>query len=194
MEDFLINYGPGMAYLIMLLGSFVEGESIVLTISALSYRYDSISLPLLMLIAFLGSTCADQLLFFLGKHYGQKVFDRYPWLNDKAERVFEHLHKHSTLFIFSFRFIYGIRVASPIIIGAAKIPTRRFAILNVLAAAIWSAISCSAGYALGYFFADDIEDAFKMLGEYQKHAVFTIFAIICLWAAFKYWRYKRAQD
>jgi len=170
-EEWLQQYGAVAVYLIVFVGSFVEGESVILLGSALAYKYEQISLPTLMFLAFLGSLGADQLLFFIGRHYGPRIIERRETLKKASERVFYHLQKHSTLFILSFRFIYGIRVASSLIIGAAGIPVRKFAILNVIAAAIWSVLSCSAGYLIGYFFADHIADFISKLGKFQEYAV-----------------------
>jgi membrane protein DedA with SNARE-associated domain len=47
------------------------------------------------------------------------------------------------------RFVYGVRVAGPIIVGSSGLSPKRFAFWNVISAAIWSVISCSAGYLLG---------------------------------------------
>jgi membrane protein DedA with SNARE-associated domain len=190
-EEWLQAYGSMAVYLIVLIGSFVEGESVILTASALAYKYDQISLTTLMALAFMGSLCADQLSFFIGRKYGPRIIDRRQSWKDASTRVFYHLHKHGTLFILSFRFIYGIRVASPIIIGAAGVGVKRFAILNFIAAAVWSVISCSGGYLIGYFFADSIEDFIISLGRYQLYAILGIIVIAVLVGLFLHFRRKR---
>lgn len=188
MEAWLHEYGAHFVYFIVLIGSFVEGESVILTASALAYKYEQISLTTLMAVAFTGSLCADQLLFFVGRKYGPRLIETRPSLKEASTKVFYHLHKHSTLFILSFRFIYGIRTASPLIIGAAGVRIKRFAILNFIAAAIWSILSCSVGYMIGYFFADSIEDFIVSLGEYQKYAVIGIACVAIAIGAIIYFR------
>ena len=190
MENLLAEYGPTVGYLILLLGSFVEGESVVLTAGFFSFK-GYLSLPVIILIAFLGSTTADQLIYFLGRIYGPGLLKRKPHLQEKADRAFKLLHKYNVWFIMGFRFVYGIRTISPFVIGASGIPIKRFAILNVIAAFFWSVISCYAGYLLGYFFADDIDYAIEKAIQYQKITVTLIILLIAGISTFIYIRNKR---
>ena len=190
MEDVLIQYGPTVGYILLLLGSFVEGESVVLTAGFFSFK-GYLSFPAIVLIAFLGSTFADQLLFFFGRIYGPGMIERKPKLRDKAHKAFDLLHKYHIWFILGFRFIYGIRTVSPFIIGASGISIKRFAILNVIAAAIWSLLSCSGGYLLGYFFADELEYAISQAIKFQKITITTIILLLVGVGVFVYYKRKR---
>lgn len=193
MEEWLQQYGAIAVYLIVFVGSFVEGESIILLASALAYKYEQISLTTLIILAFLGSLGADQLLYFIGRHYGPRIIENNEKLKKASERVFYHLHKHSTLFILSFRFIYGIRVASSMIVGAAGVPVRKFAILNVIAAAIWATVSCLAGYTIGYFFADSIAEFISNIGKYQERVVIAAVILAAIVGIIIYFK-RRRQD
>jgi membrane protein DedA with SNARE-associated domain len=192
-EEFVLQYGA-LFYLILLLGSFVEGETIVLTAGYFAYK-GYLSLKLIILISFLGTLFADQLLFFVGRWYGPGLLERRPKLKEKSKRVFHLLHKYHTWYILGFRFVYGVRTASPLVIGAAGIPVRRFVILNFIAAVIWSVLSCVAGYLLGYFFADTIEIAIRQVIHFQKIAIASLILIIGV-ASFVYYlrkRYKKSD-
>lgn len=167
MEQLLSEYGPTIGYLFLLLGSFVEGETVVLTAGYLSFK-GYLSLPLIIVIAFTGSLVADQILFYVGRHYGPSLIDRKPMLKEKSKRIFELLHRYNVGFILSFRFIYGIRVASPLVIGASGISIKRFTILNVIAAAIWAVLSCIAGYMIGYWFADTVDAIIAKVIQLEK--------------------------
>jgi membrane protein DedA with SNARE-associated domain len=191
-QGYLISIPLWVRYLIVLFGSFVEGESIVLTAGFLSYQ-GYLSLPLLILVSFAGSLFADQLLFFIGRHYGPAFIERRPRLKERSQRAFYHLRKHSTLFILSFRFIYGIRTLSPIVIGASGVAIRRFVILNFIAAAIWAIISCCVGYVLGYFFADNITYFLKNLGIYQKYIAMGLLGVMGAIVLFIYIRKKMGE-
>lgn len=193
MEDFFHTYGPLIVYFAVLLGSFVEGESVILLGSALAYKYDEISLTTLIILAFMGSMCADQLLFFVGRIYGPRIIERRESWKAASQRVFYHLHRHSTLFIMGFRFIYGIRTVSPIVIGAAGVAIRRFAILNFISAFFWATISCLGGYLLGYFFADAIEDMIVNIEHYQKYVAYGIAGIVVLLSGYLLYRRKRKK-
>lgn len=186
--QFLTEQGPTIAYIILFLGSLVEGESVVLTAGYLAFT-GFLKFKYVLVLAFFASTMADQSLFFVGRFYGSSLTRKFPSLKPRFERAFELLHKYNTSFIFLFRFIYGIRTISPIIIGASRISIQRFAILNLLAGVIWALLSCGAGYAIGYYFSDEIEWAFERIVRSQKYLLVGILAFI----AIVYYLYKHRQ-
>lgn len=182
MEAYLAEYGPLAGYIVLLLGSFVEGESVVLTAGFLSYK-QFLSFPIVVLIAFCGSVTADQLLFFAGRFYGPSLLKKKPSWQAKTEKVFALLHRYNVWFIVGFRFVYGIRTISPFVIGASGIDIKRFAILNVIAGIIWAVLSVGAGYLIGYFFSDTIDLIIEKFIQYQKIGIttiiLTIVAVVC---------------
>jgi len=187
MEQFFLEHGPYIAYIILFLGSLVEGESVVLTAGILAYK-GFLSFPAIIAISFTATLFADQALFFIGRLYGPGLLERKPQLKEKSQRVFELLHKYNIWFILTFRFIYGIRTVSPLIIGTAGIPIKRFVILNFIAAVIWSVLSCSAGYALGHFFGHDLEHMMEVAMKYQKITIGGIIALIAIIFLIRRWR------
>lgn len=187
MESWLIEYGPFVGYLVLLLFSFIEGESVVLTAGYFSYKA-YLSLPIIILISFIGTLFADQLSFYIGRRHGPNLLIKKPGLKKSSEKIFQMLHKYNLLFILGFRFVYGIRIASPFIIGASGFDPRRFAILNVIAAAIWAILSCCAGYLIGYYFSDNIETIIQKAMHYQKITVaviITVIIAISLWIKYR---------
>jgi membrane protein DedA with SNARE-associated domain len=169
MEAFIAKYG----YWAVLFGSVIEGESIILTASALA-ALKKLSLLKVFMITFLGTCFADQMIFILGRLFGQKflmaLLNRFHFLRQHADRALSFLKKHETLYIMSFRFIYGIRVISPFIIGVQGISFARFFVLNIISGFVWTVISCGAGYYLGH-----------LVGIYTKNIAVTIFSIfLCI--------------
>lgn len=163
MESF-ITFVQDWGYIAVLLGSMVEGESVILTASFMAYQ-GYLSLPKIMIIAFLGTLFADQALYYVGRHYGKRFFKKFPKMQEGSKRAFDLLHRWDIWFILSFRFIYGIRTISPIVIGAARVPPKRFIPLNLLSAIIWTIISCVGGYMLGGTFEVIVEN-FDSLKKY----------------------------
>ncbi|MGI4850973.1 MAG: DedA family protein [Janthinobacterium lividum] len=189
MIEYLTDLGPHVAYLILLLGACIEGESIVLTASFLAYT-GFLKIEWVMLIAFMGTLIADQVLFFIGHKHGPDILQRHPKWKDCTEKIFELLKKYDLWFILGFRFIYGIRTLSPLVIGTMGVPVRRFVILNLIAALIWTVISCGLGYMLGYFFADRIEDMIHKIGHYQKIIVIST-GVVVIGLVLILWIYKK---
>jgi membrane protein DedA with SNARE-associated domain len=129
-------------------GAGIEGEAVVVTGGILAHK-GLVPLWGAMIAAAAGSCTVDQIYFFLGRY-----FRHYPWVRRLTERpafsrATAFLERHPTAFIFGFRFIYGLRTISPIAIGTTHVETRRFVILNKLAAAIWGPLFTLLGYAFG---------------------------------------------
>jgi membrane protein DedA with SNARE-associated domain len=162
----------------------IEGEVALLTAGFLAHQ-QLLSLPCVILTAFLGTMISEQGIFFVGRFYGQRILKRYPKLRAKADIAFRFLHKYDTFFIFTFRFIYGIRNISPLAIGTAGISPKKFSSLNVPAAIIWAVSIAGAGY----IFANVIQRVIDNFGRYQKMILLGIAAIGCiLWIGYKYYR------
>ncbi len=170
MHDLFVRLVQDYGYWAVALGSLAEGETIVALGGVFAHK-GLLSLPIVMIIAFIGSFVGDQILFQVGKAHGPWVLRRWPRLNAPAERAFGLLQRYQTLFILGFRFVYGIRTISALVIGASGVSTARFLILNGLAAALWSvAIS-----AVGYSFAHALDYA---LGQAQEIEI----GLLCLLA------------
>jgi membrane protein DedA with SNARE-associated domain len=144
MEEIIKNYG----YWAVFFGSCIEGESIILTAGFLASK-GYMSLNKIILLSFLGTLLADQGLYWVGRQYGMDFLDKRPHWHKRIEKAVYLLNKYDTAYILSFRFIYGIRIISPLIIGACGIPVRRFTILNLIAAILWSIIISMVGYFFG---------------------------------------------
>lgn len=142
--EFVKNWG----YIAVFLGAMVEGESVILTASSMAY-FGYLNIYKIMVVAFISTLLADQLLYYIGRHYGSAFFDKFPSFKPAATRAFSLLNNYDKWFVLSFRFIYGIRIISPIVIGASGIKPKRYTPLNIIAAMVWTIISCWGGYSLG---------------------------------------------
>lgn len=145
MKEWLIEFG----YLAVFLGAIAEGETLILLAGGLAHQ-GYFSIWKILGLSFIGTLIADQVLFYLGLIHGERMMAKWPKIAAKTEKVFNFLRKYNTLYILSFRFFYGFRIVSPIIIGVAKVDPWVFAPLNILAAAIWAAIYCGIGYGVGH--------------------------------------------
>ena len=144
-QEIIQNWG----YFAVLLGSMVEGESVILTACVMAHL-GYLSIYKIAIIAFLGTLFADQGLYYLGRYHGHKILKRYPRLQEPSQKAFALLHRWDIWFILIFRFVYGIRTVSPIVIGTAGVKPSKFIPLNLLAAFIWTTVSCTGGYMLGH--------------------------------------------
>lgn len=133
----------------------VEGESVIFAAGFLAHE-GYLSLPKVIIVAFIATLVTDQALYHIGRHYGNHVIDKFPSFKPRADRAFQLLRRYDTLFILSFRFIYGIRIISPVIIGSSGVGVKRFMILNFIAALIWSVTSCVIAYYFAHLILDEL--------------------------------------
>jgi membrane protein DedA with SNARE-associated domain len=102
-----------------------------------------------MLAAFVGSVAGDQVWFLVGKRAGRAAIDRRPRWKRHAERVEKWLARYGTAFVVGFRFIYGLRTVSPLLLGASGYSQRRFAWWNAVGAGVWATSFAALGWGLG---------------------------------------------
>jgi len=181
MESFVRNWG----YLAVFFGSLIEGESVILPAGYFAAQ-GLLNLYAIIGIAFLGTLLADQGLFFVGHLWGRRILSKFTFLERTSEKAFMFLKEYGTFYILTFRFIYGVRIISPVVIGAAGVSFKRFAILNFIAAAIWSFLSCGAGYFFGSFLM-------HVLSPFQRFLVLGALGALSLsWLVWKgYLFYKK---
>ena len=176
MDTFSTTYGTWImeyGYWAMILGALIEGEGILLLAGAAAYM-GYFSLPLVMLVSFIGAIIHDQLLYGLGRIGGITLLHRYSFLQKKANRAFKLLKKYDYWLIMGFRFVYGIRTITPLALGASDISFKRYSLLTISSAFIW-ACTVSAG---GYFLANVIDSIIQAFDTYKIYVIIVPFLLI----------------
>ncbi len=156
LTDLIDHYG----YVAVLLGAFIEGET-MLILGGFAAHQGYLGFPGVVLAAFTGSVCGDQLAYFIGRRYGERVLQRFPRLRAGVESATARLGRHETPLLVGFRFLYGIRNVTPLAAGLARIPVHRFVLLNMIGASAWSVSVAAAGYAMGRGFITVVDRARK---------------------------------
>ena len=176
LESLIGRYG----YLAILIGTFLEGETI-LVLGGLAAHRGLLWLPGVMACAFAGSLASDQLFFFLGRRHGERFVARRPRLRAGLQRVRGLVERHDTLLILSFRFLYGLRNVTPLAIGMSRVPAWRFALLNVVGAAAWSIAVALLGWFVG-------AAAQQLIGHLERDEWRVAAAILAVGLALWAWR------
>ena len=153
-QDFVIRIVTDyeyLIYLIILAWTFVEGETVVLVTGALISGQNEygLNIHLLVLVAFLGSFAGDQTYYYIGRRYGSALLKKWPRFQKKIDWAFKMVRSQETLFILTFRFLYGVRNFSPFVIGISGVPWIKFLCLNFIAALLWANSFAWGGYFLG---------------------------------------------
>jgi membrane protein DedA with SNARE-associated domain len=138
-------------YLTAFFWTFFEGETFVL-FAGFAAAQGLIHPVLLLLATWLGSFCGDQTYFWIGRHFGLRLLNRFPRWRYGVESALYWLERYNTGFILSFRFIYGVRNFSSFAMGMSAVRSKRFMLLNFLAAGLWAGSFVALGYFLGHAF------------------------------------------
>ena len=171
--------------------TFLEGETFVIFAGALSvltpegFSSPPINIYILIAAAWIGSFCGDQVYFLLGRKFGKRILRRFPRIEGGVQLAIDMLHKYHTIFILTYRYMYGVRNFASLGMGMSGLSWPRFASLNFISAFIWANSFAWGGYALGYFAASalgKINFVYIMIG-----VLVFVFALF----AFMHWRGKK---
>ncbi len=177
LEGFISAYGyPALA-----IGTLVEGGTVGMIAGGLANR-GYLQLAWVIGIIFGCAFCADQFFFQVGKRSGKNLLIKRPAWESRVKRVRRFLVRYHIIAVLGFRFVYGMRTITPIVIGASGFDTRRFVMLNLCSTLLWATVvGCS-----GYFFSHVLETLFS---DVRHH----IGAIICAGLVFSagVWLWRR---
>jgi membrane protein DedA with SNARE-associated domain len=137
-----------LGYLALFVGTLLEGETVVF-LAGLAAHHGYLWFPAVVAVAFIGGFTSDQLLFFVGRRYGTRVLTRYPGIAAKVPRVQALVKRWDAFAVFLVRFLYGLRIAAPLVIGACGIAPWRLALYDFIGAVVWSVVVASVGYFAG---------------------------------------------
>lgn len=136
-------------YLAVFVGTLLEGEAILL-LAAYAAHQGYLSLPAVVGVAFCGATLGDQIFFFSGRFFGDRLLRRLPVIRARADTINALLLRYHAGLIIGIRFAYGLRVAGPIVIGMSTLSARRFLLFNAVGAMIWAPLIAGIGYLFGH--------------------------------------------
>jgi membrane protein DedA with SNARE-associated domain len=173
-------------YLAVFVGSFLEGETILALAGLAAYR-GYLDLALVIVIAMFAGFLGDQFFFFLGRANGTMVLTRFPRMQLRAQRFDALLARWHAPLIVGLRFMYGFRIAGPILLGMGRVPAWKFMVYNFIGAALWAPLIAGIGYTFGSV----VKSALGHLKRYE-HWVFGIVLVAGIaFAIYHYYKEKQ---
>jgi len=137
-----------LGYAALFIGTLLEGETIVF-LAGLAAHHGYLWLPAVLAVSVVGGFLSDQILFHVGRRYGERVYARFPGLAAKVPRVQALLLRWDMLAILLVRFLYGLRIVAPLVIGSCGIAPWRLAVFDFLGAVLWAFVVAGLGYFAG---------------------------------------------
>lgn len=143
LPQLLIHFG----YVALFAATFLKGFTIVVVAGALAHQ-GYLSLPMVMVCAFAGSLAGDEVEYYAGRRYGPAFLASCPRLNRISARIHTLLVRYDALFMLGFRFLYGVRIVTPLLLALEGVPPGRFFVFNLVGALVWAVCTSLAGYGL----------------------------------------------
>lgn len=178
---FVASYG----YLAVFVGTLLEGETVLVAAGFAAHR-GLLEWPLVVLVAIVGATLGDQTAFLVGHWKGEALLARFPAVACHKERVYALLRRYDAAFILTVRFLYGLRIAGPLILGSSGMNPLRFALFNVMGAVLWAVLVAGAGYGFGLAMN-------SVLGNLKRIEEVLLAGILAAGAALWLWRWLRGR-
>lgn len=141
MEHFLASYGVIGVFI----GSAFEGQTAVI-VGGLLAKQHLLALWSVVLSATAGSGLIDQLLFVAGRRFRDHRLVLRATEQAAFAKALSFIERYPISYILAFRFLFGLRLVSPIAIGVSQVPTWRFVVLNLVAAVLWAVVFTAVGY------------------------------------------------
>jgi membrane protein DedA with SNARE-associated domain len=163
-------------YLLLFVGTFVEGETILIIFGALCALSSNLDITIAITCAFAGSLSGDQFAFYITRW--KKDWIKHKLRKKKAlmNKALDLLHDHSTWWLLSFRFFYGLRNVTSFAVGLSHISAPRFILLNSIGALVWAVTFGLAGYFFGKTFINNM-----------GHIQIQILGALCVVALILWW-------
>jgi membrane-associated protein len=159
----LVANASGWAYAILFVLALLDAiipivpsETSVITAGVVASQGD-LSLPMVILFAAAGAFAGDNIAYWLGKRFGQRITDRF-FTSEKSQQRVEWAHRQvdergGELIVIA-RFIPGGRTVVTLSAGTLEYPYRKFVLFDAIAASTWGSYAALLGYFGGSAFED----------------------------------------
>jgi membrane protein DedA with SNARE-associated domain len=138
--------GPA-AYVVILIGSALEGEVIYVSACALVGR-DVLPAAPVIVAGMIGAAAGDHFYYLAARGWLGRVLRERQAGTRRREAILARVRKHGAVMAFAIRFLPGIRIAISIACAASDVPALRFSLANLAGAFVW-AVSVMAFVAWG---------------------------------------------
>lgn len=168
------HLGYAAILVIVLLGNagVPAPEESVLALGGYLAWQGRLHLPLVILVGIVSASLGDNLGFWAGRRYGQRVVARLPLPPARVAQAQVLIARHGVWAVFVSRFVVGLRTVAGPLAGAGGLPPIRFFAANLLGAICYVPWPVLAGYGVGYGASGWVERLRGTLGLKEDIALF----------------------
>ncbi|MGF6152239.1 DedA family protein [Pseudomonas fluorescens] len=182
LNHLLATYG----YWAVFIGCVMEGETILI-LGGMAAHQHLLKLWPVIAWASAGGMLGDQLLFWSGRYFGSRLLPRLKRQQAQIKRVSGLIARYPSMSVFSVRFLYGMRLVGPMVIGASGLSPLRFSLWNMLGAMVWATLFVSGGYWAG----EALQQLFGDLRPYRVPIGLGVVAVVAVVVLILHLRNKR---
>jgi|SRR5882672_1341965 len=153
LPQLLHQYG----YALIFVGTFAEGESL-LVLGGYFAHVGYLSLGGVIATSYVAAVCGDQFFFHLGRRHAKGLLERFPRLREKVNIALIRVENHQSKVVLSMRFLWGLRIALPVALGLTNMSARKFLLLDLASAAVWSTVFALAGFGASHLVSQIVND------------------------------------
>ena len=171
-------------YLAVVLGTFVEGEAIVVVAGFFASR-GHLGIVKVMAAAFAGAYIGHIVWFWLGRAHGVRLLDRFPRMKKHFGSGIRMFERYGAAAIIVTQWLYGLRITCAVVVGISNVPVIKFLIYEAISCLLWAVVVA----AIGYYFGAAVESLLGRTGNVEKWGLLAIVIVaVALW-----WWHRRKE-
>ncbi len=146
---------------------------------------------LALVVCLVGVLSGDIVLYWVGRHWGERVLNwgpvRLVLTPEREERLKAAYRKHAVKTIVTARHVMGLRAAAFLTAGIAHVPFALFLLIDAAAAAVGVPVV----FGLAYFFTDQLEQVLADVRRVEGWLAMLAIVAVALTLALTTWRRSR---
>lgn len=187
-------------FILLILGGFgfPIPEDIPLLLAGVAGQRHFVNIQSIFITCYVGVLLADQVVFFIGYFFGQKLLNAgtkstfFPYINEeKVSEIREGLRKNRLFYIFLGRHLFPVRTVTFLTAGALRIPYFEFLISDALAALVSVGIVVGIGYLLGEKLTPEVVE--KIVTDFHYFLLVVFVIGLSVYLASKYIKKKSSH-
>lgn len=187
------NHVQDWGYVILFCWSILEGEWGLL-LAGIAAHQGHLDVYWCIFIAGLGGFTGDQIYFYIGRLRKEYVHKKFRSQRRKFALASRLMQKYGWPIIFVQRYMYGLRTIIPISIGLTRYSALKFALINLISAWAWAAITIVPAWYFGAEILDIITSVFVKIKENLLLFAILLAIIVGFIATFIWWRKKHTKE
>lgn len=152
----LSTYGYAAVFLLVMLESSgipLPGETILITAAIYAGTKHGLDIRFVVLAAACGAIVGDNIGFWVGREFGQKILRRFGpkvGIDERKQRLGQYLFKkYGGAIVFFGRFVAMLRAFAALLAGINRLSPMKFFLYNAAGGIVWASVFGVGGYLLG---------------------------------------------